>query len=213
VKWLIHKITDGLSAISHYLIAYGAFGLFAVALLDSALIPMAGGPDAVMMLLSAAQPRWWPLYAAAATLGSVAGCVILYYLSARAGGRALKRFSEKKQKRVKDLLDRYDVLSVLVASILPPPFPFKLFVVSAGVFRLNILRFAVAVCVGRAFRYVLEGYLAANYGDHAKELLARYYPAVGLGLAVLIIVIFVARNLLRKKPEDGRRRLAEEPLD
>ena len=211
MKGFFHKITNGLTAISQYLVTYGAFGLFAIALLDSALIPMAGGPDAVMLLLSASQPRWWPLYAAAATLGSTAGCVILYYLSARAGRRALKRFSEKKQKRVKDLLDRYDVLSVLVASILPPPFPFKLFVVSAGVFRLNLLRFAVAVGVGRAFRYILEGYLAANYGEHAKDLIARYYPAIGIGLAVLIIVVFVARNLLRKKPEDAGQTLVEEP--
>lgn len=208
MKWLIHKITNGLAAISQYLVTYGAFGLFGIALLDSALIPMAGGPDAVMLLLSAAQPRWWPLYAAAATVGSTAGCVILYYLSARAGRSALKRFSEKKQKRVKDLLDRYDMLSVLVASVLPPPFPFKLFVVSAGVFRLNIARFAIAIGIGRAFRYLLEGYLAANYGDHAKELLARYYPVIGITVAVLIVLAFVARNLLRRK-SDTRESLAE----
>jgi membrane protein YqaA with SNARE-associated domain len=211
LKWLIHKITGWLSAISQYLLAYGPFGLFAIALLDSALIPMAGGPDAVMMLLSAAQPRWWPLYAATATVGSVAGCIILYYLSARAGRSALKRFSERKQKRVKDLLDRYDVLSVLVASILPPPFPFKLFVVSAGVFRLNLLRFAIAIGIGRAFRYLLEGYLAANYGEHAKDLLARYYPVIGISLAVLIVAVFVARNLLRRRSADRGQRLVEEP--
>ncbi|HEX8747839.1 MAG TPA: VTT domain-containing protein [Pyrinomonadaceae bacterium] len=209
----MHKITDTLSAVSQYLVTFGAFGLFAIALLDSALIPMAGGPDAVLLLLAAKFPAYWPFYAGAATLGSVAGCVILYYLSARAGRSALKRFSEKKQKRVKDLLDRYDVLSVLVASILPPPFPFKLFVVSAGVFRLNVLRFSVAVAAGRAFRYLLEAYLAANYGDHAKELLARYYPVIGIGLAVLIVLGFVARNLLRRRrrPEGREQRLVEEP--
>jgi membrane protein DedA with SNARE-associated domain len=96
------------------------------------------------------------------------------------------------------LIDRYDVLSVLVASLLPPPFPFKLFVVSAGVFRLNLVRFTVAVAAGRTFRYLLEGYLAARYGDHAKEILGRYYPAIGLGLALLIIIVFVGKNLLRR---------------
>lgn len=212
MKSFINKITEGLSAVSQYLVTFGAFGLFAIALLDSALIPMAGGPDAVLLLLAAKFPSYWPFYAGAATLGSVAGCVILYYLSARAGRSALKRFSEKKQKRVKDLLDRYDVLSVLVASILPPPFPFKLFVVSAGVFRLNVLRFATAVAIGRAFRYLLEGYLAANYGDQAKDLLARYYPVIGIGLAVLIVVGFIARNLLRRRRSAAReQRLVEEP--
>jgi membrane protein DedA with SNARE-associated domain len=110
----------------------------------------------------------------------------------------LRRFSKKKQKRVKDLIDKYDVLSVLVASLLPPPFPFKLFVVSAGVFRLNLTRFAIAVAAGRTFRYLLEGYLAARYGDHAKEILSRYYPSIGIGLAVLIILIFIAKTLLRR---------------
>lgn len=154
-----------------------------------------------MMLLAASRPAWWLFYAGAATLGSVAGCVILYYLSARAGRRALSRFSESKQQRVKNLIERYDVLSVLVASVLPPPFPFKLFVVSAGVFRLNILRFAAAVAVGRAFRFLLEGYLASRYGEHAKDLLARYYPTIGVTLAVLIIVGFIARKFLRKRTE------------
>jgi membrane protein YqaA with SNARE-associated domain len=195
LKWLLGKLTK----VSNYLIAFGPFGLFAIALLDGAFVPMAGGPDAVVMLLSASRPGWWPIYAAAATLGSTAGCIILYQISQRAGRRALKRFSAAKQARVKDLIDRYDVLSVLVASLLPPPFPFKLFVVSAGVFRLSIMRFAIAVGAGRAFRYLLEGYLAARYGDHAKEWLAHYYPAIGIGLAVLIILVFVGRSLLRQR--------------
>jgi membrane protein YqaA with SNARE-associated domain len=212
LKWLLSKITNGLAEVSQYLVAYGPFGLFAVALLDSALIPMAGGPDAVMILLSTARPAWWPLYAAAATLGSVIGCVILYYISQRAGRRALARFSEAKQKRVKELIDRYDVLSVLIASVLPPPFPFKLFVITAGVFRLDVWRFALAVAAGRAFRYLLEGYLAARYGEHAKELIAHYYPAIGIGLAVLIILIFLARSLRRTKKPEQPGETAEEPM-
>ncbi|MDQ3258459.1 MAG: VTT domain-containing protein, partial [Acidobacteriota bacterium] len=154
MKWLLRKITNGLNHVSEYLVAFGPFGIFAIALLDSALIPLPGGPDAVMLLLSAARPAWMPLYAMVATLGSVVGCVILYYISRRAGRRALERFSAEKQARVKQLVDRYDVLSVLVASVLPPPFPFKLFVITAGVFRLSVWRFAAAVAVGRAFRFL-----------------------------------------------------------
>lgn len=201
-----------MTSASQYFVTLGPFGLFAVALLDSALVPLPGGADAVMILLSTARPAWWPLYAAAATLGSVIGCVILYYISRRAGRRALSRFSERKQRRVKELIDRYDVLAVLVASVLPPPFPFKLFVITTGVFRLNVWRFAGAIAAGRAFRFLLEGYLAARYGEHARDLLARYYPAIGIGLAVLIALIFLARNLRRtKKPvEEGE--AAEEQM-
>lgn len=198
MKALIHQITGGLTKLSQWLVSFGPFGLLAIAFLDSLFIPMPGGVDAVLLLLAAARPSWMLIYVAAATIGSTAGCVGLYLISQRAGHRALVRFSKSKQKRVKDLIDRYDVLSVLVASLLPPPFPFKLFVVSAGVFRLNLLRFTIAVAVGRTFRYLLEGYLAARYGDHAREILSRYYPAIGIGLALLIIIVFVGKNLMRR---------------
>jgi membrane protein YqaA with SNARE-associated domain len=194
----MHKITSALSKLSQYLVSLGPFGLFAIAFLDSVMIPMPGGVDAVLLLLAASRPSWMPIYVAAATIGSTLGCVVLYRISQRAGKRALARFSETKQKRVKDLLDRYDVMSVLVASLLPPPFPFKLFVVSSGVFRLNILRFMLAIAVGRTFRYLLEGYLAAHYGEHAKEILAHYYPTIGITLAVLVIVFFIARVFMRQ---------------
>jgi membrane protein YqaA with SNARE-associated domain len=198
LKLFFHKVASAFGQLSHYLVSFGPFGLLAIAFLDSVLIPMPGGVDAVLLLLAAARPSWMLIYVAAATIGSTAGCIGLYRLSQRAGKRALARFSESKQKRVKDLIDRYDVMSVLVASLLPPPFPFKLFVVSSGVFRLNLMRFTLAIAAGRTFRYLLEGYLAARYGEHAKELLARYYPTIGIILAVLIVIVFVGRSLLRQ---------------
>ena len=209
MKWLIRKITNGLTSVKDFLIPFGAFGLFAIALLDSALVPLPGGPDAVMLLLSTRSPARMPLYALGATAGSVVGCVILYYISRRAGRRALEKFPASKQARVKELVDRYDVLSVLVASVLPPPFPFKLFVITAGVFRLSLLRFTLAVAAGRAFRFFLEGFLAVRYGEEAKELLAKNYPAVGLGLAALIVVAFVLKRFLGRKK--GRPPEAETP--
>ena len=201
MKWLWRKITNGLTSVTDYLVTLGPAGLFAVALLDSALVPLPGGPDAVMIALTMARPSWMPLNVAAAALGSTAGCVILYYISKRAGRRALDKFSERRQARVKELVDRYDVLSVLVASLLPPPFPFKLFVITAGVFRLNVVRFAAAVAAGRTVRFLLEGYLAVRYGEQAKQVLADNYPVVGLGLAALIVLVFLARALLKKKRE------------
>ena len=206
---ILRAIASSLASVKEYLIAYGALGLFAIALLDSALVPLPGGPDAVMILLTAARPAWMPVYAAAATLGSVLGCVILYYISQRAGRRALAKFSPSKQARVKSLIDRYDVLSVLVASVLPPPFPFKLFVITAGVFRLPLVRFIVAIAAGRAFRFLLEGYLAARYGEHAGDLLARYYPAIGLSLAGLIIAIFIGMNLVKRQKAEVRGQMSD----
>jgi membrane protein YqaA with SNARE-associated domain len=207
LKWLWDKITSGLAVIKDFLIAYGPLGLFGIALLDSALIPLPGGPDVVMILLSKGRPAWMPVYAAAATLGSVTGCVILYYISRRAGRRALERFSERKQARVKELIDRYDVLSVLVVSVLPPPFPFKLFIITCGVLRFSIMRFTIAIAFGRAFRFLLEGYLAVNYGDQAESLFRQYFPWIGLGLAIFIIFAFVAWMFWRKRASVREQRL------
>jgi len=195
---LLHKVTGGLGKFSHWLLSFGPFGLLAIAFLDSVLVPMPGGVDAMLLLLAASRPSWMLIYVATAIVGSTAGSVGLYTISKRAGHRALNRFSESKQKRVKDLIDRYDVLSVLVASVLPPPFPLKLFVVSAGVFRLNVVRFVLAIAAGRTFRYLLEGYLAARYGEQAKEILSHYYPVVGIGLAVAIILFFIVKNLIKR---------------
>lgn len=201
MKLLFDRFIKSLARLSDYLIAFGPFGLFAVAVLDSSFVPLPSSADALMLLLTAAHPRWMVLYAIVATAGSTLGCWMLYYASRRAGRRALARFSESKQKRVKELIDRYDVLSVLVASLLPPPFPFKLFVITAGVFRFSLTRFLVAIVVGRGFRFLLEGYFAVRYGAQAKVFLAKYYPWIGIGLAVMIIAGFLTRSLWKRRAD------------
>ena len=192
MKWL--------TRLSEYLITYGAFGLFMVALLDSTFVPLPSSADALMLLLSTANPSWMLLYAFMATAGSALGCWILYLISRRAGARALNRFSEAKRNRVKNWIERYDMFAVLAATLMPPPFPFKVFVVSAGVFRFSLLRFMLAIIVGRGFRFLLEGYFAVRYGAQAKEILTKYYPWIGLGL-VVAIVIFVLLRQKFKKPQ------------
>jgi len=209
LKSFIHPLTKALTRLSEYLITFGAFGLFVVAVLDSTFVPLPSSVDALMLLLSTANPRWMLVYALMATAGSAVGCWILYVISRRAGARALKRFSEVKQQRVKDLIDRYDMAAVLVATLLPPPFPFKLFVISAGVFRFSPVRFMIAIICGRAFRFLLEGYFAVRYGAEAKVILAKYYPWIGLGLAVVILAVFILRRVLRK----GEEVVAEQSLE
>jgi len=209
LKSFIHPITKLLTRVSEYLIAYGAFGLFALALLDSTFVPLPSSADALMILLSTTNPSWMLLYAFMATAGSAIGCWILYLISRRAGARALNRFSERKQARVKYLIERYDAASVLVATLLPPPFPFKLFVITAGVFRFSLLRFMLAIIAGRAFRFVLEGYLAVRYGAQAKEILAKYYPWIGLSLVAAIILFVVLKRVLRR----GQTETAEQSLE
>jgi membrane protein YqaA with SNARE-associated domain len=198
LKSFLHPVTKWLTRLSEYLITFGSFGLFAVALLDSTFVPLPSSADALMLLLTTTYPSWMLLYAFMATSGSAIGCWILYLVSRRAGARALNRFSEKKRARVKNLIERYDMIAVLVATLLPPPFPFKLFVVTAGVFRFSLVRFMIAIIAGRAFRFLLEGYFAVRYGAEAKAILAKYYPWIGLGLvAAIVLFVFVKRWVKR----------------
>jgi len=203
LKSFIHPITKFLTRVSEYLVGFGAFGLFALAILDSTFVPLPSSVDALMLVLSMTHPSWMLLYAFMATAGSAIGCLILYFISRRAGARALNRFSERKQARVKYWIERYDAISVLVATLLPPPFPFKLFVISAGVFRFSLLRFMLAIIAGRAFRFLLEGYFAVKYGAQAKEVLAKYYPWIGLSLVAAIVLIVVLKRVLRRSQTDA----------
>jgi membrane protein YqaA with SNARE-associated domain len=201
LKSPIHFFTKWLTRLSEYLVTFGAFGLFAVALLDSTFVPLPSSADALMILLSTTNPSWMVLYAFMATAGSAIGCWILYLISRRAGTRALNKFSEAKQRRVKHWIERYDAAAVLVATLLPPPFPFKLFVITAGVFRFSLMRFMIAIIVGRAFRFLLEGYFAVRYGAQAKEILAKYYPWIGLGMVVAIVLFVLIKRWAKRETE------------
>jgi len=199
LRFVLTTLSDFLNKAFNFLVAAGPFGLFAIALLDSAFVPLPAGPDAVMMGLSALHPEWMPVYALSATVGSVTGCIFLYQLSAKTGSKALSKIAPEKQNQIKSWIERYDMLSILVASVLPPPFPFKAFVITAGVFRFSLWRVTIAITIGRIFRFLLEGYLAIRYGQQAKEILEQNYPTIGITLTVLIVLFFIVRGFLKNK--------------
>src|SRR6185503_6147315 len=89
-------IKSGLQSLLEWLKAFGPLGLFGISLIDSAGIPLPGGPDAVMIWLSANNPALMPVYALVATAGSAIGCTLLYLVARRAGVATLKRVNPKK---------------------------------------------------------------------------------------------------------------------
>jgi len=181
------------------LIAYGAPGLFFIALLDAALIPLPGGPDVVVITLSHHSHAMMPLYVAMAVIGSTIGSLFLYGIALRGGKAALRKFSQEKRRRAMGLVGRYGQWALLVAAVLPPPFPFKLFVLSAGAFRLEVWRFIAALVIGRGFRFALEGIAAVLYGEAAIDILKQHYPKIGLGVAAAILLILLGNSLLRRR--------------
>jgi membrane protein YqaA with SNARE-associated domain len=186
-------VKSGLETFGKWLMTFGVFGLFTVTLLDSAFVPLPSGPDLILITLSVAEPSWMPVYALAATVGSTIGCTLLYLAARRAGMRALRRVGAERRERIENLLGRYDMLAVMIPSLMPPPFPFKPFVLSAGVFKLKITRFVIAIFVGRAIRYLVEGWLAVELGDQAWPFIKQH----GLKVLIAVGVIFVISLALK----------------
>jgi membrane protein YqaA with SNARE-associated domain len=178
--------------------AFGTLGLFGISFLDSAMLPLPSGPDVIMIALSALDPAWMPVYALAATAGSTAGCTLLYLAARRGGQRVLRRVNAERRDKIENLLGRYDMLAVMAPAVLPPPFPFKPFVLSAGVFKLKTSRFVAAIFIGRAVRFLIEGWLAIRFGKDAERLIKQHGLKLLIALGVILLVS-LALKFYRKR--------------
>lgn len=198
VVFILLGIKNSLQTFGEWLVTFGPFGLFAISLIDSAGLPLPGGPDAVMILLSTKNHGLMPLYAIAASLGSTIGCTMMYWVARRAGLVALKRVKPERRERVENLLGRYDMLAIMATAILPPPFPFKPFVLSAGVFKLRLSRFIIAVFAGRLVRFSIEGLLAIAFGEAAGDRIKQHGWKVLLAV-VIAATMMVVVNIVRSR--------------
>jgi membrane protein YqaA with SNARE-associated domain len=180
-----------LARLKQYLLIMGIPGLLAIAFLDSAGIPMPGGPDAVVMILSWQRPTMIYLIVLAASLGSTLGCLVLYGIGRKGGEKALSRFNPEKVAWIEKKMQEYGALAIVAAVIAPPPFPTKPVILAAGMLRTGKMRFMLSVLAGRLMRYSLAAYLGARFGDKAAQVLKAHYPIISLVLigAILLVVL------------------------
>src|SRR4029078_3593020 len=121
-----------------------------------------------------------PFYALMATAGSVAGCLAIYYIAEKGGETFLrKRLRAGHIDRALSLYRRHGVLALMVPALLPPPAPFKLFVLAAGLAEVRPVKFVICVACARGGGYLILGTLAIYYGDAAIELMKTHGPIVG----------------------------------
>ena len=167
----------------------GGPGLFAVAFLDSSFVSLPQINDVLVVLMVTEHKARMPYYALMATLGSVAGCYVIYYLADK-GGEAFirRRLKPGHVDRALALYQRHGVLALIVPALLPPPAPFKLFVLAAGVANVRPLQFVLAIAVARGARYAALGVLAIYYGDEALELMRTHGRAVALWVIAFIVL-------------------------
>ncbi len=178
-----------ISWLYNFAVALGGPGLFTIAFLDSSFVSLPQINDLLVVLMVLEHRTWMPYYAFMATLGSVAGCYVIYYLADRGGERFLrKRLKARHLDRALSLYRRHGLLALVVPALLPPPAPFKLFVLAAGLAQVRPLQFVLAIAVARGARYLALGILAIYFGDAALELMRTRGREVALVVAGTIVV-------------------------
>src|SRR5688500_10592715 len=185
----------------------GPFGLFVVAFFDSSFLSVPEINDVLVVTSAAGNPATAWMYVLAATSGSLAGCSALWYIGRRGGEAFLvRKFGRDRVDQTRATFKKWDLLALAIPAVLPPPMPFKIFVLSSGVFGLPYRRFAATLVVARGLRYVFWGAMGAMYGEEALALLKKFdrwfaeNALVLLAAVVLLAAAGIALYYLRRKP-------------
>lgn len=186
--------------------ALGAPGLFLISFLDSSILTFPIINDLLLIELSMRRPARMPLYASMAALGSLLGCVLLFLLARKVEEAAFHRKVGTRAAAIRHWVERNGFGGMLVAAMLPPPTPFKFFVLAAGVFEVPLASFASAIGLARVIRYFGVGYLAIRYGADALPYLRQHKLQVALIVVVFVAVSYAVSRLVlreRKHSQDG----------
>ena len=179
----------------------GAPGLFLISFLDSSVLTFPVINDLLLIELSIQHPARMPVYALLAMLGSVLGCVLLFYLAEKGGEALFHKHAGDRAQAIHNWVVHNGFWGMLFAALLPPPTPFKVFVVAAGVFEIRLASFVSAITIARLIRYFGIGFLAIRYGHEALPYLKEHI----WGVSALVILLAagsygLSRLVLRHKP-------------
>jgi membrane protein YqaA with SNARE-associated domain len=186
---LLDKYTIWLLAVLKPLGFWGAGG---IAFVDAAAFPVP--MDLILATYVWANKRHFYLYVIFAAVGSALGGLVPFLLG-RAGGELflMKRINRTRYEQLRDRFEKQEFLAMMIPSILPPPTPWKLFVIAAGVFEMKISTFVLSVFVGRVIRNMITAILTIEYGPQivsiAGRLPSQHRAALLAGLAVLVAAL------------------------
>ena len=169
----------------------GIWGVLGFAVVDAAFLGMPLDPIVAGYVW--ANPHRLVLYSAVGAAGSALGSIVIYFIGYKGGEVLLvKRMGEVRFNKIKAAFDRHEFLAIMLPSMLPPPTPFKLFVLSAGMAEMRFAHFLAAIFFGRFLRFVILSFLVIRFGPQIVGLLGgvvhhhwRYLVAV-LATACLI---------------------------
>jgi len=197
----MRHIIQWFSAVGATLASWGPWGVFLLAFIDSAGIPVSVGMDALIILLGARAPERVWLGATLAVIGSLAGNVLLFLLARRGGARFMQRTPQPgKPAKFREWFERYGLVTVFVPALVPIPLPLKVFVVSAGVLRTPLLPFVLVVLAARVIRYYGEAWLGLKLGEESADFLRRHvWELLGLAAGLFAFIYLLMRRSDRRR--------------
>jgi membrane protein YqaA with SNARE-associated domain len=166
----------------------GFWGAGGLGLVDAAAIPVP--MDLFIAGYVWADKKHFYLYVILAAAGSAVGGLV-FFLLGRAGGELflMKRIDRARYEQLRDRFEKQEFLAMMVPSILPPPTPWKLFVIAAGVFEMKVMPFMLSVFAGRVIRYTITAILTINYGPEIVNIVARLATRHRIALSAGVIAV------------------------
>jgi membrane protein YqaA with SNARE-associated domain len=198
LKTIGHILARYTAWIFRLLVPLGIWGPFVVAFADSALLGMP--VDAVVAAYVYNDRRHFLLYVLLASLGSAVGSIPLYILGYLGGEKVLrKRISEERFQKIHASFERHEFWALMFPGMLPPPTPFKVFVLGAAVFEMRFRDFLAAVFAGRCVRFMVLSLLTLWFGPQIVELTGKvfrhhFYWVLGVIVAGVIVWLVVRRR-------------------
>ena len=184
-------------AISAWIVCFIASpaGVVALAALDSTIFfSFPGGIDAAVIIRAARGGSAAWMAALLATVGSVGGAALTFWMGAKIGAHGLEHYiAAKRLARVRRKVHSTGAIGMAVLDLIPPPFPFTPFILAAGALKVDVATFFGTLAVCRLFRFGVEALLAAIYG---QVLLAWFTSDVFHDIVLAATALALALTLL-----------------
>ncbi len=212
----MNKLTHFLHAysewIKHVLVPLGPWGMLALAAVDGSFLGMP--LDAIFVYYVYTDRSRFFLYVLLGAVGSTLGSIVIYIIG-YTGGEVLlrKRLSPERFEKIHESFDRHEFWALMFPAMLPPPAPFKIFVLAAAAFEMSLGHFLLAIFAGRFSRFLIEALLTLWFGPQivtlTVNLFAHHFSWILLaGVVVLIGWLIRLREKRRRRPiiTDGQER-------
>jgi membrane protein YqaA with SNARE-associated domain len=190
----VHPLT-GWKKFVATLLLWGPPGLFLLAVLDSAGLPVVGGVDFLLVWIASNHPQQAYLAALCAIGGSLLGSSVLFGI-ARKGGEVLlaKYIASRRGARLHSWFERYGLVTVFIPALSPLPLPMKIPVFCAGALEVRWSFFLGVVLAARSLRYFALAFLGLRYGQMTFGLLRTHlWAVVLLAVALAVVALWVLR--------------------